>query len=198
MDLVQEILKVAPDHPEALRLSRIAKDAIAYEKTGKAQYAETRLAELPKPRAAPTASVVRPPTLPRPDRAHPVATPSRGRTKTIAIGIASVVLVVGAFIVYRGIQSAPSVAHGYVALNISPWAQVTKIVDTTGAEVPFNGATVTPCRLVLPEGSYNITLSNPSFEKPLVVPISVRNDQVQEVRRKFPDFDYQQVLSKLQ
>jgi hypothetical protein len=51
---------------------------------------------------------------------------------------------------------------------------------------------------VLPEGSYYIHVTNPMFAKPLIDTVTVRNNEVQLVTKKFTGFDEKQVLSKFQ
>ena len=71
-------------------------------------------------------------------------------------------------------------------------------MSNTGHEVPLPGKTWTPCRLVLPEGSYYIHITNPMFADPLIDTVTVRNNEVQLVTKKFTGFDDTQVLSKFQ
>jgi len=197
LELLRDILKVEPDHREAARLSKSAQDAIRYVETGDSQYAETQLAEyIPTQaerggKAAPAkqAGLSRPPSAAK----LPDAVMQTGRKRQYAI-IGVLILAIGAALVYRFALYTPAAAHGYVALNILPWAQVTKIVSDAGTEVTLSGETVTPCRLALPEGSYDIHLANPSFKNPLIVSIKVRNNEAQEVKKKFPGFDYQQLV----
>jgi hypothetical protein len=87
------------------------------------------------------------------------------------------------------------VPTGSIALNIVPWAEVVKLERTGSGPFALQEKSVTPCLLELPEGSYTITLANPSLQTPLQVTITVKAGELQEVRRKIPGFDYQSILS---
>ena len=115
----------------------------------------------------------------------------------MVLGIAGAALLAAAIVAYRLFLYVPPVPVGYVALNILPYAQITRIVGPNGQDVSLPSTTVTPCRLVLPEGSYDIHLANPAFPKPLIVNVKVKNAEMQEVRQKFAGFEYQQFLSRL-
>jgi hypothetical protein len=109
----------------------------------------------------------------------------------------AVVLVVVAAVLYRTVLYVPPASRGYVALNILPWGEVAKIVSDKGREVPLPGKTWTPCRLALPEGLYYIQVTNPMFAKPLIDTVTVRNNEVQLVTKRFTGFDDKQ-YSKFQ
>lgn len=204
IELLNEILKVEPQHAEAQRLSRQAQDAITFERTGEESYAETRLAApLPgkqkdiSPRPQPQ------PVRQAPSKAAPAPAlakevhPSPAGRKKVAV-IAAIVLLAGAVAVYRFVIYVPPAPTGYVSLNVIPWGQVTKIVSAGGSEIAVPRETVTPCRLPLPEGSYTIQIVNPSFAKALVFKVDVKNDQVQDVKKMFDGFDVQQAVLKFQ
>jgi predicted Ser/Thr protein kinase/tetratricopeptide (TPR) repeat protein len=215
--LLQEILKVEPEHAEAVRLSREVRDAIAYANTGDVRYAATRKPGetnplRPDPGSLAPTQLVQPektvlspvktgslmkPAPPKPERPRPATLIPQPRRKTYLIA-GAVVLVVVAAVLYRTVLHVPPASQGYVALNILPWGEVAKIVSNTGREVPLPGKTWTPCRLVLPEGSYYIHVTNPMFAKPLIDTVTVRNNEVQLVTKKFTGFDEKQVLSKFQ
>ncbi len=214
--LLKEILKVEPEHAEAVRLSREVRDAIAYASTGDVRYAATRkpgetnplapdLRSLAPTQLVPPEKPVLPPLKPgslkpappKPDRPRPATLIPQARRRTYLIA-GAVVLVVVAAVLYRTVLYVPSAPRGYVALNILPWGKVAKIVSNTGHEVPLPGKTWTPCRLVLPEGSYYIHVTNPMFADPLIDTVTVRNNEVQLVTKKFTGFDDTQVLSKFQ
>jgi tetratricopeptide (TPR) repeat protein len=200
VEILKEVLKLDPNHQEAQKLSRQAQDAITYARTGEEQYAQTVLAgpvhgrqkEVKPPPAAPKAPPSAP--VPAPRKAAPA---SPGARKRLII-IASVVLLAGAAAVYRFVLYVPSPPTGYVSLNVIPWGQVTKITSAGGTDMPLPREALTPLRLPLAAGSYTIQLVNPSFKKPLVVNVDVKNDQVQEVRRTFDGFDVQQAVLKFQ
>jgi hypothetical protein len=192
------------------------RDAIAYASTGDVRYAATRkpgetnplapdLRSLAPTQLVPPEKTVLPPLKPgslkpappKPDRPRPVTLIPQARRKTYLVA-GAVVLVVVAAVLYRTVLYVPSAHRGYVALNILPWGEVAKIVSNTGHEVPLPGKTWTPCRLVLPEGSYYIHITNPMFADPLIDTVTVRNNEVQLVTKKFTGFDDTQVLSKFQ
>jgi tetratricopeptide (TPR) repeat protein len=213
---LQEILKVEPDHAEALRLNREVRDAIAFKSTGDIRYAATRKPGgtnplTPDPRSeAPTRLVVpekaappapRPeppkPVQVRPERPRPATVVPQPRNKTYMIaGVIALVVVAGLF--YRLVLYSPTIPQGYVALNVLPWGEVEKIVSETGREVRLPRRTYTPCRIALPEGTYYIHISNQMFSRPLVDTVNVRNGKVQSVMQKFTGFDDSRVLSQFQ
>jgi len=215
--LLQEILKVEPEHPEALRLSREVSDAINFADTGDLRYAVTRrpgepgpLAPPPKPKApppekpAPRTRTPAPPAAKEEDRPpaaerepRPATLVPRPKSRGIVIGGAIGALVI-AGVLYRTLLYTPSIPHGYVALNVLPWGEVAKIVGEDGKEVPLAGKTVTPCRLALAAGTYVIEVTNPMFGKPLIDTVRVRTDEVQHVTRKFAGFDGRTALVKFQ
>ena len=198
--LLKEVMQVDPQHAEAQRLSRQAQDAMTYERTGEESYAQTRLAApLPgKQKEAPPpprpVKAAAPKSAPAPPR-EPFLTPAV--RKQVAV-IAAVVLIAGAVAVYRFVIYTPPPPTGYVSLNIIPWGRVTKVLSAGGTEVPLSGETVTPCRLPLPEGSYSIQIENPSYAKPLMVRVDVKNEQVQDVKKTFDGFNVQQAVLKFQ
>ncbi len=98
--LLQDILKVEPEHPDAIRLSREVADAIAFAKTGDIRFAATRrsgdtaplfgapergkMASRMAPLAPPAApSLTPPPTVPV-SREAPASPPKQERTKPAA------------------------------------------------------------------------------------------------------------------
>ena len=218
LTLLQEILKVEPAHSEALRLSREVSDAIAFRETGDVRYAVTRRPGEPGPLDplqrsqaptvfAPAPEKTAPPTR-KPAPAPPVAEERKGprpvtllprpKRKGITIAVAALAVLIVAGVLYRTLLYTPPVPHGYVALNVLPWGEVSKILREDGKEFPLAGKTVTPCRLMLPEGSYVIQVTNPMFTKPLIDTIRVRTDQIQRVTRRFAGFDDRNALAKFQ
>ena len=214
--LLKEILKVEPEHAEALTLSREVSDAINFADTGDLRYAVTRRPGEPGPLAAPPPPPAPPPPVPaeksvppakKPLTVPPPAQETKGpRTVTaaprpknriyIAAGVVAVLIVAG--VLYKTLLSTPALPHGYVALNVLPWGEVAKIVRDDGKEMPLAARTLTPCRLTLPEGSYVIQVTNPMFAKPLVDTLRVKTDEVQRVTKKFDGFDGRTALVKFQ
>jgi len=122
--------------------------------------------------------------------------------KAIYLGAALLTILVGVVLLYQIFLYAPPRPVGYVALNILPWAEITKITNDKGEEVngfsQGNDKIVTPYRLSLPAGNYTIYLSNPVLNKSLEIPIWVKKEQFQEIKRKIPGFDYNKILSSLE
>jgi predicted Ser/Thr protein kinase len=213
--LLQEILRVEPEHAEAVRLSREVRDAIAYSKTGDLRYAATRKPGdtdplAPDPRSQAPTQLVQPEKTvartvrqegpktapPKPERPRPATVIGGSRKKAYIVAGAVVLVAVAVF--YRTVLYVPPSPRGYVALNILPWGEVAKIVSEGGREIPLPGKTWTPCRLALPEGLYYIHVANPMFAKPLIDTVAVRNNEVQLVTKKFAGFDGKQVSSTIQ
>jgi hypothetical protein len=107
-------------------------------------------------------------------------------------------LAVAGGLVYRFVLYVPPSPQGFIALNVLPWGEITKITDARGAEVSLGKHVVTPCRLALPPGTFAIALSNPSFEQQLIVNVTVKQDETQEIRKSFTGFDIDKVLSTFQ
>jgi hypothetical protein len=196
LHLLDEALNAEPENAQALRMRREAEDAIAYARTGETAFAKTKLSEEPVARPAEVRRTgaqrrTLPPTAPRPVRQM---APASSRTRIYVI-LAAVILVIAGGIVYRFVLSVPATPQGFVALNVLPWGEVTKITDAQGTEIQLRQKLVTPCRLPLPPGTFAITLTNPAFEQPLVVSVTVRQDETQEIRKTFEGFDLEKVLS---
>ena len=84
---------------------------------------------------------------------------------------------------------------GWVELNIQPWAQVSRVVDAKGKDVhPPTG--ITPCRIALPAGAYEITLSNKQY-KTLVLKLEVAENQTTTIHQKLEGFDYAKAVDSL-
>jgi tetratricopeptide (TPR) repeat protein len=193
IEVLRAVLALDPAQPEALRMTREAQDALTYQKTGDTRFAETRMAG--PPLEPPPAAKRETPPPPKP--APPPKKQMRPEKKRILLGTAAASVLVAALVVYRLVLYVPPIPVGYVALNILPYAQITRIVAAGGRDLPLPATAVTPCRLTLPEGAYEIHLTNPAFAKPLVVNVSVRNAEMMEVKQKFAGFDYQPFLAKL-
>jgi len=223
LGLLQEILKIEPNHAEALRLSHEVTDAITFRDTGDLRYAVTRKPGEAGPldglqrSKAPT--VLTPPEktpppakkpAPAPPKDEPERRPAPRERETrpatmvprpksriyLVAGVIAALVVAG--VLYRTLLWTPPVPHGYVALNVLPWGEVSKILGEDGKEIRLAGKTLTPCRLTLPEGSYVIQVTNPMFPGALLDTVRVRTDQVQRITKKFAGFDDRNALGKFQ
>jgi serine/threonine protein kinase len=82
---------------------------------------------------------------------------------------------------------APAVL-GRVALNAFPWGEVTSIRNvTSGAAVELKAPLVTPTPVDLVPGTYEITLSNPSFHSPITRRVEVKAGEEQLINVQFAD-----------
>jgi predicted Ser/Thr protein kinase len=105
------------------------------------------------------------------------------------------VLVFGSIAAYLILMTLAGGANGTVALNITPWAEVVQIEQPGGTPVQLKEKFITPCRIELRAGTYNIHVANPSLQTTMVLTVKVKGGTVQEVRKKMPGFDYDNVLS---
>ncbi len=190
-DAVNQILELEPKHSKAVQLQEKIRKIEAKNIAEKPVDPEDMATiVLPKKDA-------RKKKISDEDRKLPVSPESSGINRYKAIFAAVVFILAGGFIIYKMFFSV-TIPYGYVALNIQPWAEVTKIVDATGS--PMNAsekAIITPYRLQLPEGAYTLTLKNPAFQDSLVLPVTVRKGEVQKINQKMPEFDYQKIVESL-
>ena len=84
---------------------------------------------------------------------------------------------------------------GWVSLNIQPWAEIRSIKNQEGNVIP-SPAGITPCKLQLEEGKYEITLENSQFQ-PLVIQVEIRKDATTLIHRKMKGFDYAKAVDSL-
>ncbi|MGA8808253.1 MAG: PEGA domain-containing protein, partial [Thermoanaerobaculia bacterium] len=83
---------------------------------------------------------------------------------------------------------AVAVAPGRVALNAFPWGEVTSIRNVAnGATVELQSPFVTPAPVDLAPGTYEITLSNPSYRSPITRKVDVKAGQEQLINVAFAD-----------
>jgi len=84
------------------------------------------------------------------------------------------------------ILAKQDVVFGFVAINAFPWGEVTRIRNmTTGRNDSIH--VVTPDRVALQPGQYEITFSNPAFENPIVKIVKVKPGEDQIVTAEFTD-----------
>jgi PEGA domain-containing protein len=87
------------------------------------------------------------------------------------------------------------VLNGYVSLNIQPWAEIREVKDAAG-KILSSKVLVTPCKLELPAGKYQITLANPDF-KTMVLNIEVKDQETTIIKRKLEGFNYARAVDSL-
>ena len=77
---------------------------------------------------------------------------------------------------------------GRVALNAFPWGEVTSIRNVaSGAPIELKAPFVTPTPVDLAPGTYEITLSNPSFRSPITRKVEVKAGEEQLINVQFAD-----------
>lgn len=198
VSLLNDVLRLSPDEPQAEKLLIQAQKDLQkqqeIEKKAREEVREkARIVEqdaintvVIDTRTPVTEDVPRPPktTVPKP----------RKSPKWLAMAAVLVLFIAGG-VTYRLFFYTPAPPLGHVSLNVLPWAEITKIENQEGGEVLAAQKMLTPCQLSLPEGRYNIHLSNPDFNKPLIVPVDVTVGSFQEIKQKMPDFDYHQILA---
>jgi eukaryotic-like serine/threonine-protein kinase len=108
-------------------------------------------------------------------------------------GIGTGILLLVAAIWYL---SLPSVPMGAIALNVLPWAEVAKVERDSSGVVPLDKSYVTPCRIILPAGSYKVTCTHPQYKRPLTLRILIQKDSVLEVTQQWPGYDAAKMLSQ--
>ncbi|HXX65511.1 MAG TPA: hypothetical protein VEO56_17040, partial [Bacteroidota bacterium] len=119
--------------------------------------------------------------------------------KTIYLVSAGVLaaLVIGGILLLT-LRGTPAAVHGDVAINVLPWAEIASIVDGDGHDVVLKKRTFTPCYLELPEGSYEIRLSNSDLADSMSISVQVKQGETQEIKRRFDRADYQDLLLKIE
>jgi len=176
--IARDVLTHRPEHQQARGLLK----AIEADRVSQA----TQLAEPALER-----TVVVPPEA----EAAPVQPPRPARSSRSLLLAALAVLLALAVASYFIFVFTPGPPEGSVALNILPWAEVVRIENEGGETLPLEENTFTPCRLTLPEGTYAIHVTNPELGETIVLTVTVKEDQLQEVREKLPGYDYRSILS---
>jgi hypothetical protein len=132
-----------------------------------------------------------------------VPVPRQRRSPLVWIAVVLVVIIIGAVAMMLLRDRVPvtqkptppvtasvvvPVAQGRVALNAFPWGEVTSIRNVAnGATVDLKAPFVTPAPVDLAPGTYEITLSNPSFRSPITRKVEVKAGQEQVVNMQFAD-----------
>lgn len=161
-----------------------------------ASQAETRLVS---PDQEETVLLREEPERPRAERTkQPQWRPSKKQMQVTGAAILSVVLIVLAYQFWPSGVPQPA----YVALNIIPWAEVSRVTDDNGREVALpegeSQNRITPCRLALPPGTYQIHFENPVLASSFQVSVTAEAGKVQTVRRTVPGFDQEAFFSQLE
>jgi serine/threonine-protein kinase len=79
-------------------------------------------------------------------------------------------------------------ASAHVGIHAFPWAEVKRVRDLAdGQDVDLPNTLVTPAQLDLTPGRYEITLSNPSFDKPITQTIEVASGDDRRINVQFTD-----------
>jgi len=85
--------------------------------------------------------------------------------------------------------------QGWLSLNIQPWAEVSEVKDSGGSVVQ-SPVSVTPCKMKLPVGKYQITLTSPQY-RPMILHVEIRKNSTTIVKRTMDGFDYASAVDSL-
>jgi serine/threonine-protein kinase len=86
-------------------------------------------------------------------------------------------------------------AVGWLALNVQPWAEIAGMKDDKGRFIN-PPSTMTPCRMELEPGTYEITLTSKQF-KPMVVKVEVKRNETTLIHRTLEGFDHEKAVESL-
>jgi hypothetical protein len=78
---------------------------------------------------------------------------------------------------------------GFLSLDAQPWAEVTRILDESGKEVPLTAPRVTPMTLQLPEGHYRVVLAHPSADEAQECRVQVSSYRKADCRLRFASIE---------
>lgn len=84
---------------------------------------------------------------------------------------------------------------GWLAINVQPWAEISGMKDDKGRLID-PPSTMTPCRMELEPGTYEITLTNKEF-KPMVLKVEIRRNETTLIHRTMEGFDHQKAVESL-
>ena len=85
--------------------------------------------------------------------------------------------------------------NGWLALNVQPWAQISSVKDEKGNNVAIP-VSITPCKIPLKPGKYEIALTNSQF-KPMVLKVEIQPDQIMLINKTMEGFDYAKAVDSL-
>ncbi|MEM1204098.1 MAG: protein kinase [Acidobacteriota bacterium] len=92
---------------------------------------------------------------------------------------------------------APSqLATGWLTVDAVPWANVRRVTDQAGVEVPWNGARSTPLRLELPPGVYRVELVHPDGGR-RTLELSVKSGASTKEVARFPKMDVEEYFRRV-
>lgn len=120
-------------------------------------------------------------------------------TRVMLIVVAALLILVATLVgtlALRGRRGSGAATTGFVSLDVRPWARVQEVVGADGARVDV-GAPVTPCRLALPPGKYEITLANDVLPAQVKVAVEVRAGEAAMVSQVLPEFDVDKLVEAL-
>jgi len=81
-------------------------------------------------------------------------------------------------------------ASGHLGINAFPWAEVRRVRNLDGGQdVELPETLVTPARIDLTPGRYEITLANPSFDKPITKTIAIGSGEESRIDVQFSNAD---------
>jgi serine/threonine protein kinase len=192
-DAIEKVAAILPDTPGAQPIS------VATEITDEATRAARDVATVFTRELAPTvvtSSSEAPPLSAGRRRPH-------RRAPAIIIAIVVILIAAGAATMLLNRPATPAAksplhtaaavvprASGHLGINAFPWAEVRRVRDLNdGQDVELPETLVTPARLDLTPGRYEITLANPSFEKPITKTIAIGSGEESRVDVQFSDAD---------
>jgi len=88
------------------------------------------------------------------------------------------------------------IAQGIVELNVVPWATIESILDESNNKVEIPASTA-PCELVLPAGSYTLTLYNAELGKRENLKVQIEGGKSKSVNLKLMDWDAEYLMKEL-
>ncbi len=144
-----------------------------------------------------------PPPADTPWRVAPMVTPASrpGRRTTVmrlGLAIGTAVLAAAALALLFRSKGRTEPAVGTLAVTVAPWGRVMAVKETGGRVVtsPSEAGELTPTRLLLPEGSYVITVRGPvqGSEVDLSVSVTVRSGRNTVLRLTLPGFDVEELI----
>ncbi|MGH8028790.1 MAG: protein kinase domain-containing protein [Arenimonas sp.] len=93
-------------------------------------------------------------------------------------------------------RAALAAISGELVINATPWADVESILDARNAAVTLPKSRSTPLRLILPAGTYRVTLRHPGVREPRVVIAQVEAKKVRTLGAAFPTLTADKFLER--